>query len=169
MVQFYFRYSFIIYVLIKESIMKKNFQTQIISLFFTCLLLFGGCSKKSASTSKKSNTEYLTNSAWLIKSYQEDVGIDGTIDYTDDPSSCQQDDTYTFATNNILTYNPEAVTCDSTDVISTTTWALTEKDTVLTFSGYSYYIKSLNDTLLSLYYDTASSGTNLRIYYNFKH
>jgi hypothetical protein len=150
--------------------MKKNFQKQIISLFFTCLLLFGGCSKNSTSTSsKKSNTDYLTSAAWLIKNYQEDVGIDGTIDYTSYPSACQTDDTYTFGTNNILTYNPGADPCDSTDVKATTTWALTEKDTVLSFSGYSYYIKALNDTLLSLYYDTTSSGSNIRIFYNFKH
>jgi hypothetical protein len=136
------------------------------------LFLFSfGCSKtkNNTVTSQKSNTDYLTASSWYVTNYQEDNGIDGSIDYTNDPATCNLDDTYTFGKNNILTYDPGASTCDSADSKSTTTWALTSKDTVLTFSGASYYINALNDTLLSIFYDSTDSGTKYRVYYNFKH
>lgn len=146
----------------------KHLLTTTGMLLLTSLISLDSC-KKSGSATGKTKTAYLTAAPWYLSSFDYDDNIDGTIDYTETPADCETDDTYTFGTDNILTYSPGSDLCDTSETSGTATWALTDNEGKLTFGDGSYSIKTLNDTLLRLYYDTTYSSESIRLYISFKH
>lgn len=131
-------------------------------------LFYYGCHKSNDSTAN-ANTGYITASAWYLKAFRYDIGANGTDDYVYAPNACETDDKYAFSEDNELVFDPGVKLCDSTEAVVTTTWAFTGGGTKLSFGGSAYNIKTINDTLFTLYYDTTESGATYRAYIDFKH
>ena len=132
------------------------------------MLAWAGCHKTNDSSSK-STTDYLTASAWYLKAFRYDIAINGTVDYTYPPNNCEADDKYSFAADNSLLFDPGAKICHSEESLVSRVWAMNTGETKLSFGGSTYSIKALNDSLMTLSYDTTETGTRYRAYIDFQH
>ncbi|MBS1563727.1 MAG: hypothetical protein JST39_05025 [Bacteroidetes bacterium] len=132
------------------------------------VLMNAACNKSNDSEAGE-NTTYLTSSAWRLKAFRYDMGPDGKDDYVYAPDSCEADDSYAFAKDNALIFDPGAVICGKAETAMSTTWALGNNGTRLSFGGSAYNIKTINDTLMTLYYDTTETNMRYRAFIDFKH
>jgi len=132
------------------------------------LLAYAGCLKTNDSASK-SNMDYLTASAWYLKAFRYDIAINGTVDYSYPPDNCEADDKYSFSADNSLLFDPGAKLCHLEESVVSRAWTISPADTKLSFGGSTYTIKTLNDSLMTLSYDTTETGTRYRAYIDFQH
>jgi len=148
---------------------KKHYLTGSILLLATIIIFQVACKKESSSG--KTATQYLTSSPWHYIRYDEDWYIDGSINYSDTANTCRSGATYTFMTNNIVTYTPTTVACDSTDVADKSTWVLENNGTVFSWWGNIYNIQMLNDTVMNIYFDAVfpDNGIKYRAHLIYKH
>ena len=142
---------------------------------FILSLFTGSCSKDLSNSNVTSNgtiaNNYLVSSPWHYVRYEEEWNMDGNIDYRDTPMACQSQASYTFLTDNLMQYQPAIVSCDSSDVPTTTTWALVNNGSILSWWGVNYNIKMLNDTVLNIYFDSVFkfNGEKYRGFFIYKH
>ena len=144
------------------------------NLLRLCLLLLSAASISacSKSSSKKSNTELLTQASWKFESEGIDFDKNGTIDMSSGEfDDCDKDDIGKFETGGTGTYDQGASKCDPADPQTESfTWQFKNGEKEIEYDGLSFIIESLTETNLRLYAEEdPGTGTTIRFYLTFKH
>jgi hypothetical protein len=105
---------------------------KVIMLFCALITLMTACKKNKDQT----RSELLVTKAWKVADYGDDINKNGVIDASEsDLGNCEKDNSYTFATGGIGTFDEGASKCDPMDPQSAAfNWQLTEGETKLTLS-----------------------------------
>lgn len=123
------------------------------------IVLVASCSKKTET--KKTNTDYLTQSVWKYDTAALDLNMDGTMDFALPPGvleDCYKDNTITFQAGGTGTVDDGATKCNPGDPQTTAfSWTFQSNETVLNFPNQIFpnfdgdvTIKTLTDTKLTL-------------------
>jgi hypothetical protein len=148
-------------------------------LLFTALIISTGC-KKNSST-KKTNTELLTQSTWRYDHSGLDLDNNGTIDSPVPAGmlqSCDTDNTISFNTGGTGVLDEGATKCNAANPQTVPfTWSFKNNESIINFSnvvfgGLTGDVKmiSLNDTQLTLEKDvTYAVGVTVNVIIVLKH
>ena len=146
------------------------------------LIINSGCQKSSygGGSTKKTKTEYLTQSTWKFDRAGLDLDNNGTIDAplpAGTLQACDTDGTMTFNSNGTGTGDEGPTKCDQANPQSVPfTWSLKNNETIINFSnvlfgGLTGDIKliAVNDTNLTLEKDVTNMGVTVNVVVVLKH
>jgi hypothetical protein len=110
---------------------KVNFRIVAVGAM-SSLLIMGAVSCKKSST-KKSNTELLTQATWKLVKDESKTGTGAWVDNTAGYAACEKDDNLIFRANATMEINEGATKCAPSDpqIIATGTWAFATNETQL--------------------------------------
>jgi hypothetical protein len=121
-------------------------------------LLITACKKDK---DKKSSTELLTASSWVMVKFEEKEGSgpwQNTFPFFDD---CSKDDKWVFKTNNSIDYTEGTVACSGNspnEVLESTTWAFEQNESKLRIEGDVFTIEQLDESTLIISYSESIMG-----------
>jgi hypothetical protein len=110
---------------------------------------------------KKSNTELLTASSWVIVKFEEKENSSPWTDNFPSFDACSKDDKWIFKTNMSVDLTEGATACSgnsANEVLDSTTWAFVDNETKLKIENDTFTIDQLTESALVISYSESAGG-----------
>jgi len=131
---------------------------KILLFFVAASLTFTACKKEK---DKKSRTELLTASSWMIVKFEEKENNGAWQNTFPLFDACSQDDRWIFKTNLSLDLTEGATACTGNspnEVLDTTTWAFLENESKLQIETDAFVIEQLDESTMVISITESAGG-----------
>ena len=159
------------------SFMRKLPWFSTLSILIVVLAL-AACGKSTSNNNNtNTNVVLLTKATWKFDTAGVDLNRDGIIDQADETlESCFKDNTYIFKTDSTVFVDEGPTKCDGGDPQTATyPWTITGSNPAILKSSVNpilaegLKVRTLTDTKLTVYKDTAVLGVSFWYIFSLKH
>ncbi|HYC28149.1 MAG TPA: hypothetical protein VEB42_05020 [Chitinophagaceae bacterium] len=134
----------------------RTFRTLL--FFVAASFLITSCKKDK---DKKSNTELITASSWVIQKFEEKANNDPWTDNFPYFDECSKDDKWIFNKDLSLDMTEGANACtgnSSNEVLDSTTWMFMDNESKLMIENDTFVIEKLDENNLVISYSETTGG-----------